>query len=86
MYLEEKGLSNKYPFIQDGEKIKFAYLKKPNPLKDTVISFPGRLPPEFELQQFIDYDLQFEKTFLEPIKVILDCMDWSTEKTFSLFD
>ena len=86
MYLEEKGLSKKYPVIQDGEKIKFAYLKKPNPLKDTVISFPGRLPPEFELQQFIDYDMQFEKTFLEPIKVILDCMDWSTEKTFSLFD
>ena len=86
MYLEEKGLSNKYQTIQDGEKIKFAYLKKPNPLKDTVISFPGRLPPEFELQQFIDYDMQFNKTFLEPIKVILDCMDWSTEKTFSLFD
>jgi len=85
-YLEEKGLEKRYPFIQEGEKIKFTYLKKPNPLKDSVISFPGRLPPEFELQQFIDYDLQFEKTFLEPIKVILDCMDWSTEKTFSLFD
>jgi DNA polymerase elongation subunit (family B) len=86
MYLQEKGLEKKYPLIQEGEKIKFAYLKKPNPLRDTVISFPGRLPPEFELQQYIDYDMQFEKTFLDPIKVILDCMDWSTEKTFSLFD
>lgn len=85
-YLEEKGISKKYPVIQDGEKIKFTYLKVPNPLKDTVISFPGRLPPEFELQKYIDYDMQFEKTFLEPIKVILDCMDWSTEKTRSLFD
>jgi DNA polymerase elongation subunit (family B) len=86
MYLKEKGLDKKYPLIQEGEKIKFTYLKKPNALRDSVISFPGRLPPEFLLQDFIDYDLQFEKTFLEPIKVILDCMDWSTEKTFSLFD
>ncbi len=85
-YLHEKGIANKYQVIQDGEKIKFAYLKKPNPLKDTVISFPGRLPPEFELQKFIDYEMQFEKTFLEPIKVILDCMDWTTEKQASLFD
>jgi hypothetical protein len=85
-YLQEKGLSKKYPLIQEGEKIKFTYLKKPNPIKDSVISFPGRLPPEFNLDSFIDYDMQFEKTFLDPIKVILNCMDWSTEKTVSLFD
>jgi hypothetical protein len=85
-YLEEKGLSKKYALIQEGEKIKFAYLKTPNPFKDTVISFPGRLPPEFDLQAFIDYDRQFEKTFLDPIKVILDCMNWQTERTNSLFD
>jgi DNA polymerase elongation subunit (family B) len=85
-YLDEKGLTKKYPLIQEGEKIKFAYLKKPNPFKDTVISFPGRLPPEFDLQAFIDYDMQFEKTFLDPIKVVLDCMEWRTEKTNSLFD
>ena len=85
-YLEEKGLKNKYPVIQDGEKIKFSYLKRPNPLKDTVISFPGRLPPEFEINQYIDYDMQFEKAYLEPIKNILDCMNWSTEKVNTLFD
>ena len=85
-YLQEKGLKNKYPVIQDGEKIKFSYLKRPNPLKDTVISFPGRLPPEFELNQYIDYDMQFDKAFLEPIKNILDCMNWSTERVNTLFD
>lgn len=85
-YLEEKGLKNKYPVIQDGEKIKFSYLKRPNPLKDTVISFPGRLPPEFEITQYIDYDMQFDKAYLEPIKNILDCMNWSTEKVNTLFD
>jgi len=85
-YLEEKSLTKKYPFIQEGEKIKFAYLKQPNPIKDTVISFPNILPPEFDLQSFIDYDMQFEKTFLDPIKVVLECMGWSTHKTVSLFD
>lgn len=85
-YLEEKGLSKKYPLIQEGEKIKFTYLKTPNIFKENVVSFPGRLPVEFGLQDCIDYNLQFDKTFLEPIKVILDCMDWSTERTNSLFD
>jgi hypothetical protein len=49
-----------------------------------VISYPNRLPPEFGLQEYIDYDLQFEKAFLEPIKVILDQIGWSTEKRNSL--
>ena len=85
-YLKQYNLTKKYPFIQEGEKIKFTYLKMPNHFKDTVISYPGRLPKEFELDKFIDYDLQFEKAFLEPIKVILDCMNWSAEKTDSLED
>ena len=85
-YLEEKGLSKKYALIQEGEKIKFTYLKTPNVFKENVVSFPGRLPPEFGLQDCIDYNMQFDKTFLEPIKVILDCMDWTTERTNSLFD
>jgi DNA polymerase elongation subunit (family B) len=85
-YLEEKGLSKKYPLIQEGEKIKFTYLKTPNIFKENVVSFPGRLPVEFGLQDCIDYNTQFDKTFLEPIKVILDCMDWTTERTNSLFD
>jgi hypothetical protein len=85
-YLEEKGLTKKYSLIQEGEKIKFTYLKTPNTFKENVVSFPGRLPPEFGLQDCIDYNMQFDKTFLEPIKVILDCVDWTTERTNSLFD
>ena len=77
-------LEKKYPLIQEGEKIKFTYLKMPNPIKDTVISYPSRLPQEFGLQEFIDYDVQFSKAFLEPIKVVLDCMGWSTEKINTL--
>ena len=82
--LKQLKLDKKYPLIQEGEKIKFSYLKQPNPMKDMVISYPNRLPPEFGLQEYIDYDLQFEKAFLEPIKVILDQIGWSVEKTNSL--
>jgi len=85
-HLKQKNLTKKYPLIQEGEKLKYAYLKMPNPFKDTVISFPGRLPKEFRLDEYIDYDLQFEKAFLEPIKVILNCMGWTTEKVSSLED
>ena len=85
-YLKELGLTKQYPLIQDGEKLKFTYLKQPNPFKDMVISYPVRLPKEFGIQEYIDYDTQFEKAFLEPIKVILDCMNWTTEKSSSLED
>ncbi len=81
---KQKGLDKKYPFIQEGEKLKFTYLKQPNPFKDSVLSFPQRLPKEFDMQMYIDYDTQFDKSFVEPIKVILDCMGWSTEKKNSL--
>ena len=80
------NLDKKYPFIQEGEKLKFTYLKMPNPLKETVISYPTKLPTEMGLDNFIDYDTQFDKAFLDPIKIILDCMGWKTEKTSSLDD
>jgi hypothetical protein len=82
--LKALKLEKKYPLIREGEKIKFTYLKMPNPIKDTVISYPSRLPQEFGLQEFIDYDVQFSKAFLDPIKVVLDCMGWSTEKINTL--
>jgi DNA polymerase elongation subunit (family B) len=84
--LKKFNLTKKYPLIQEGEKVKFTYLKMPNPFKDTVISYPSRLPKEFEMQQYIDYDMQFDKAFLEPIKIILDCMKWTTESASNLED
>ena len=85
-HLKQMNLTKKYPLIQEGEKLKFTYLKMPNHFKNDVISFPGRIPKEFELDNYIDYDLQFDKAFLEPISVILKCMNWSAEKTNSLED
>lgn len=86
LYLKQLGLDKKYPYIQEGEKLKFTYLKMPNPIKDTVISYPGRLPTEFGLDKFVDYNMQYQKTFIDPIKVILDCMGWKTEKASTLDD
>ena len=85
-YLKQNNLTKKYPLIQEGEKIKFTYLKLPNHFKDMVISYPSRLPKELGLDKYIDYDVQFDKAFLEPIKIILNCLGWTTEKVNSLED
>ena len=83
-YLKEKNLTNKYPLIQEGEKLKFIYLKSPNPIKEDVISFPTRFPKELELEGYIDYETQFNKCYLEPMKIILECIGWQPEKQNSL--
>ena len=85
-HLKKLNLDKQYPYIQEGEKLKFTYLKQPNTFKDNVISYPVRLPKEFGLHEYIDYDLQFEKAFIDPIKVILDCVGWTTDKKTSLED
>ena len=83
-YLKQMKLEKKYPLIQEGEKLKFTYLKQPNPFKDTVISYPGRLPAEFELVSYVHYDMQFDKAYLDPVKIILDCIGWSPVRVNSL--
>ena len=83
-YLKQMKLEKKYPLIQEGEKLKFTYLKQPNPFKDTVISYPGRLPAEFGLVSYVHYDMQFDKAYLDPVKIILDCIGWSPVKVNSL--
>jgi DNA polymerase elongation subunit (family B) len=84
--LRSKKLTKKYPIIQEGEKVKFVYLKDPNPAGDKVISILDSLPKEFELEKYIDYDTQFEKAFVEPLKGVLDVIGWDTERRSSLND
>jgi DNA polymerase elongation subunit (family B) len=83
-YIKEAKLTNKYSLIQSGEKIKFVYLKKPNPIHENVISFISEFPKEIRLDKYVDYDLQFEKAFLDPLKSILDAIGWNVEKTVNL--
>ncbi len=84
--IKDKALGKKYALIQNGEKIKFCYLKMPNPLKENVISFPDYIPSELNLHRYVNYDVQFEKTFVEPITPILDAIGWSVEERSSLED
>ncbi len=83
-FLKDNNLTEKYKEIKEGEKIKFTYLKLPNPLKTPVISFPSRIPEELGLEKYVDYETQFDKTFLKPIEVILGCVGWEANKKSTL--
>ena len=74
--LREHKIDTKYPIIRDGDKIKFAYLRTPNPARDTVISSPGDIPKVLNIHPYVDYETQFDKSFMEPIKSILDAVGW----------
>ena len=85
--LSKHKLSAKYPMIQAGEKLKYIYLKEPNTIQSNIISFPGSgLPEELDLHKYIDYNIQFDKSFLEPLKIILDAIGWKSERVSSLED
>jgi DNA polymerase elongation subunit (family B) len=84
--LKKKKLTNKYQSITSGEKIKFAYLKNPNPTQDYVIACPNGLPKELKMETYIDYAVQFEKGYLSPIESITNTMGWQAEKRATLED
>ena len=83
-YVKKYKVEHKHPFIQEGEKIKFMYLKTPNPLHENCISFFGELPKEFGIEKYVDYQTQFEKSFLEPLKNVLQCIGWTHEKVITI--
>ena len=83
-YVKDKKLTNKYSLIGNGEKVKFVFLKKPNIIQENVISFIQDFPKELGLDKYIDYELQFEKSFVDPLKSILDAIGWNVEKTVNL--
>lgn len=82
--IKKHGLEKRYERIKDGEKIKFCYLKEPNPVRQNVLSVLSSLPKEFGVSNYIDYDTQFNKAFLEPLSVILGVIGWSAEKKSTL--
>lgn len=82
--IKQKKLEKKYTYITNGNKVKFIYLKEPNPTHETVISFSGILPPQLGLHKYIDRDLQFEKTFLAPVESITNVIGWETKKVANL--
>ena len=83
-YIKKNVLESKYSYINNGDKIKFCYLSKPNPIRENVISFMGELPTELGLNNYIDYTLMFDKSFVEPLKAVLDAIGWSVERQATL--
>ena len=82
--LKQMNLDKRYEPIMNGEKIHFTYLTTPNPINENVISFTSSLPREFDLHRFVDYDLQFDKSFVEPLKNIVQLINWNVEPVASL--
>jgi hypothetical protein len=86
-YIKEQKLQDKYQLITEGSKIKFAYLKMPNVIRENVIAVPdGILPEELDLGDALDRATQFSKAFVEPLEKITNVMGWQTKKTTSLLD
>ena len=85
-FVKKQKLDKRYELIKEGDKIKYLYLKEPNPINENCIAFIGKLPKELDLHTYIDYNTMFEKSFLEPMKTILDCIGWSTSPVATLDD
>jgi DNA polymerase elongation subunit (family B) len=85
-HCKRMGIDKKYQPIRDGDKIKFVYVRTPNPLQEDVIAFPQVLPKEFKLESYIDYDKMFEKVFLDALQIVIEPLGWKTQEESSLED
>ena len=85
-YIKKLGLDKKYQPIRDGDKIKFVYVRTPNPFQEDVIAFPQELPKEFGLDTYIDYDKMYEKVFLDALQIVIQPLGWKTQEESSLED
>ncbi len=83
-YISKNKLEYKYPLVQEGEKIKYLYLRRPNKINENVISFLNTFPTELGLEGQIDRDAQFKKSFLDPLRIITDVIGWETERVSNL--
>jgi DNA polymerase elongation subunit (family B) len=82
--LKKKNVHKRYENVKNSDKIKFTYLTLPNPINENVISFINVLPKEFDLNSYVDYDMQFDKSFIEPLKNIITLIGWNVEPVASL--
>ena len=81
-FVRQQKLTNKYPLIQEGEKIKFLNMRTPNRMQSNVISFMTKLPKELDIHSHLDYDIQFEKAFIEPLTFIMNQIGWNIDRSY----
>ena len=80
--LKTKKVSHKHQTIYEGDKGKFVHLRK-NPWNANVITFIGSLPTEFDMHKLIDYEQQFTKSFMDPLRFILEAINWKVDASDS---
>ncbi len=80
--LKVNKLTAKYPKILDGEKIKFVHLKDPNPYQCNAFTFLTDCPQELDINKYIDYDKQFEKAYVDPLKFITSAINWYIDDSY----
>ena len=80
--IKENKLGNKYPYINEGEKIKFLHLRTPNIYQSTAFAFITDMPNELNISNLVDVDMQYEKSFVEPLKIITDKMNWLIDTSY----
>ena len=81
-FVRKQKLTNKYPLIQEGEKIKFLNMRTPNHMQSGVISFITKLPKELDIHKYLDYDMQFDKAFVEPLTFICNQIGWKIDRSY----
>ena len=81
-FVRQQKLTNKYPLIQEGEKIKFLNMRTPNRMQSNVISFMTKLPKELDIHSHLDYVIQFEKAFIEPLTFIMNQIGWNIDRSY----
>jgi DNA polymerase elongation subunit (family B) len=81
--LKKHGMTDRQP-IQEGSKMKFVYLKEPNTLRENVIGFTDKIPAEFDLIRYVDYETMFNKSFIEPLKKLTQPIGWSHKEVATL--
>jgi DNA polymerase elongation subunit (family B) len=82
--VNKQKLENKYPLIQEGDKIRFLHLRQPNVFQSSAFSFMTEVPKELDICSKIDYDMQYEKSFVEPLKVITEKMNWLIDSSYGV--
>src|SRR5210317_1558657 len=81
-FVRKQKLTNKYPLVQEGEKIKFLNMRTPNHMQSGVISFITKLPKELDIHKYLDYDMQFDKAFVEPLTFICNQIGWKIDRSY----
>ena len=100
-FIKRNKLESSFNLIQAGDKVKYVFLKTPNPLGETIKVSSGKttklvkpnviafLDDNFikYVKDYIDYDTQFEKTFIKPLEFMTNAINFTVkEKALDLFD